>query len=313
MRSQPIRSPAPVGAMLMNPNKMSEALPSLAPVLKQDRREPAGAGGLLHTLPAAQWHALGDLVRRQQPALSAPRPGAPGLCVVCRGPSRRRSARCYQCDLHLQCAHGELADVVVPVAFAVKGGQHARQLWRYKSPHADAGSAGAAAANLLALLLVFLRDHGACVARAAGQSGRAWPAGPGLADQSAWPAWPTHVAVVPTARRPGLHPLRALIAPYLNCAWADLAAAPGGQQERDLDPARFCAARIPGARVLLLDDTWTSGASAQSAAMSLRRAGASSVAVVVLGRHVSPGDLSPAAAPFLPAVCAAHIGCAVAG
>ncbi len=297
MRSQPIRSPAPLGAMLMNPNKMSEPLPSLAPVLKQDRGERATAGTLLRPLPDAQWQELRELVRLQQPTLSAPYPGAPGLCAVCRGPSGRRSSRCYQCGLHRQCAQGQLADVVVPVAFAVKGGQHARQLWRYKSPHPGAAST-AAATNLLALLLVFLRDHGACVERATRAGG---------------PAWPTHVAVVPSARRPGPHPLRALIAPYLSCVWAELVARPGGQQERDLDPARFRAARVPGAQVLLLDDTWTSGASAQSAAMALRQGGAGSVAVVVLGRHVGADDLRQRVLPFAPEVCAAHYGCGVAG
>jgi adenine/guanine phosphoribosyltransferase-like PRPP-binding protein len=38
--------------------------------------------------------------------------------------------------------------------------------------------------------------------------------------------------------------------------------------------------------ILLLDDTWTSGGTAQSAAVALKRASARSVAVVVLGRHV---------------------------
>jgi orotate phosphoribosyltransferase len=39
---------------------------------------------------------------------------------------------------------------------------------------------------------------------------------------------------------------------------------------------------------LLLDDTWTTGASAQSAALALRRAGARSIVTVVLGRHINP-------------------------
>jgi orotate phosphoribosyltransferase len=43
---------------------------------------------------------------------------------------------------------------------------------------------------------------------------------------------------------------------------------------------------LTGASILLLDDTWTSGGTAQSAAVALKRAGARSVAVVVLGRHV---------------------------
>jgi adenine/guanine phosphoribosyltransferase-like PRPP-binding protein len=43
---------------------------------------------------------------------------------------------------------------------------------------------------------------------------------------------------------------------------------------------------------LLLDDTWTSGGTAQSAAVALKQAGARSVAVVVLGRHLPPAPVT---------------------
>jgi len=181
---------------------------------------------------------------------------------------------------------------VLPVAYSPKGGLLARHLRLYKSDP-DATGRAAAAELLLALLLVFLRDHGAC----------AWGAGRS--------AEPTHVAVVPMARgRPGEHPLRALIAPYLTWRWADLAAQPD-ERQRDLDPRRFSAQPVPGGRVLLLDDTWTTGASAQSAAMALRRAGARSVTVVVGGRHLRPDqvgllELSAAIAPFSTDTCAEH-------
>src|ERR1022692_1552215 len=262
------------------------------------------------------WRELRDLVQPQVPLLSAPRPGLRGLCGVCHGPAAAGSARCFQCDLHSQCAPGSLADTVVPVAFAIKGGPHARSLWQYKSgqsraarraaggaasPAAEVGlnlacgvasgpAAAVAARQLLALLLVFLHDHGRCVWRAAGSTGG-----------------PTHLAVVPTARgRPGPHPLRALISPYVTAPWAELSVLPGGHPVRELDPDRFAAAPLPGARVLLVDDTWTTGATAQSAAMALRRAGASSVAIVVLGRHDRDGG--PLARPFRPQLCPVHPG-----
>jgi hypothetical protein len=200
---------------------------------------------------------------------------------------------------------------VVPIAFAIKGGPHAMRLWQYKSISAPAiqviggpaEGADEAAALLRALLLVFLRDHGQCGWREAGMT---WP--------------PTHLAVVPSARgRIGVHPLRALIGPYLNCRWTELSARTDYHQVRELDPDRFWAAPVPGGRVLLLDDTWTTGASAQSAAMALRREGASSIATVVLGRHINPefeslwetGPGPPHAfllenMPFLPDSCAVH-------
>ena len=39
--------------------------------------------------------------------------------------------------------------------------------------------------------------------------------------------------------------------------------------------------------MLLIDDTWTTGASAQSAAAALKQAGAATVAAVVIGRHLN--------------------------
>ena len=219
----------------------------------------------------------------------------PPLCATCRGPAWPASSRCYQCALHAECLSGLLPDVVVPIAYAAKGGAHARNLWLYKS--AEPGAAAAAAA-LRALLVIFLHDHGPCAWRRAGMT-----------------APPTHMAMVPSGRgRPGPHPLWSLVAPFLAMPWAALSLQSRDDQEvRDLDPDRFTAHRVPGARVVLLDDTWTSGASAASATAALKLAGARSVAVIVLGRHVAaapwpPGAaaFSPAALPFRPALCAVH-------
>jgi hypothetical protein len=84
--------------------------------------------------------------------------------------------------------------------------------------------------------------------------------------------------------------LQLLVRGCLALLWAALAARPGGDTwARMLDPGRFRVPRpLTGAAVLLLDDTWTSGGTAQSAAVALKRAGARSVAVVVLGRHLPP-------------------------
>lgn len=279
MPSQPIARQRPLGGAQRNPGKMSEALPSVAVVVNE-------------RIPARDtWRELRRQVLAAAPSLNAPQPGAAGLCRVCRGPAGRSRARCFQCELHRQCGGDSLADVVLPAVFAPKGTLIARYLWQYKSQGSSAEVAAAKTA-LLALLLVFLRDHGACGWRSAG-FGR-----------------PSHVAVVPTARgRPGAHPLRRLITPYLGWPWAELAARPD-QRERDLDPDRFDAAPVLDARVLLVDDTWTTGASAQSAAMALRRAGARSVATVVIGRHVGPSALDLAAMPFRMESCAVHAAAA---
>ena len=225
-----------------------------------------------------RWDPLRAAAARQRPGLRAPLPAGPGCCAVCRGPAQPGFLRCFQCAQHRRSAAGMLADLVVPVSYAVAGTSYARALWQYKSDVADRDAARAA---LRAMLLVFLRDHGPCVRARAGM------------------AAPIHVAVVPSGRgRPGAHPLRTLVEPYLALPWADLLIrtaepVPG----RDLHPGRLRApGQLSGAAVLLLDDTWTSGSSAQSAAIALKLAGAGRVAVVTLGRHVNPRD--PAAAPL---------------
>jgi hypothetical protein len=236
----------------------------------------------------ACWEALRARVR-QAPALYQPRASA--CCRVCRGPAGPGFGCCYQCAQHVQLGEGLLADTVVPVSYAVRGTPFAEILWRYKAE-------GASPEALLALLLVFLHDHATCIWRQAGMSGPDGTSGP------------DRVAVVPSGcGRPGAHPLLQLISPYLRLPLARLDMQPG-EQGRDLNADRFRAAGTAGAQVLLLDDTWVSGASAQSAAVALKRAGAAKVAIVVLGRHLNPAEpraRALAARPFDMATCAIHL------
>jgi hypothetical protein len=208
-------------------------------------------------------------------------------CRTCRGPVQAGFARCYQCDLaHARCG-GLLADVVAPVAYAVKGGRLASDLWRYKSVAAGATEAGT---RLAAMLAVYLRGHGDQVWRAAGMA-----VGPELA------------AIVPSGQgRPGPHPLLGIVASCVDVPIVPLSVAPGAAaRARGLADGvavgwLTVGGAVAGADVLLVDDTWVSGASAQSAAAALKAAGARRVALVVIGRHVDPAD--PRSAEFVRAL-----------
>src|SRR6266568_430069 len=243
---------------------------------------PASTPANVHSPKSDAWRIL----RRRlllYPLEPPVRPGiCPEICRVCRGPARPGFARCFQCAQHDLLGRGLLADAVAPVSYAVKGSPFAADLWRYKSWRAPSA---AARTSLLALLLVFLHDHGGCVWRHAGM-----------------PA-PGRLAVVPAGGgRPGPHPLLELSAPFVRLPVTGLVIRPG-QQGRDPNADRYQAERnAAGASVLLLDDSWVSGASAQSAAAALKRAGARHVAVVVLGRHVDPADRlgGPFAARLVP-------------
>jgi hypothetical protein len=263
----------------------------------------------------AGWDRLRLRLQSAAPPLYQPAPRRAGStaadCEVCRGPVRPGFARCYQCHRHALVGPALLADAVVPISYAIKGTPFADHLWRYKSVPVPSSSAPLSAPaptaaalptpawareSVLALLLAFLTDHGPCVWQRAGMPP------------------PGRLAVVPTgAGRPGPHPLLRLVSPYLRLPGCSLALRPG-RQGRDLDLDRFqVLARPAGASVLLLDDTWVSGASAQSAAAALKLAGARHVAVVVLGRHVNPDDAASApllaglaAARYDPSACAVH-------
>lgn len=223
----------------------------------------------------------------QPQGVSRPGPGERLACRVCRGPVTVPGfARCYQCDLHLRQAGSLLADAVMPVAYAVKGGPLASDLWRYK-----AGDA-AAADRVRARLRDFLRDHSDCAWRAAGM---ATP--------------PTRVAVVPSGQgRPGAHPLAAIAGELVGLPLVRLSPGPNAVargREIGIGLLRVIDV-VAGENVLLIDDTWVSGGSAQSAAVALKRAGADKVAVVVAGRHVDPADRRAGALAASAAVAPGH-------
>jgi hypothetical protein len=166
-----------------------------------------------------------------------------------------------------------LADAVTPIGYAVKGGQLSDDLRRYKS---GGEGAAAATARLRPMLSRFLCDHGDCLWRAAGMAG-----GPAVA------------AVVPSGQgRPGAHPLLDVVRSCVDLPVAGLSVRPhGAARGRGVSAGWLrVSGQVAGEDVLLVDDTWVSGGSVQSAAIALKLAGAARVAAVVLGRHLDPAD-----------------------
>jgi hypothetical protein len=131
-----------------------------------------------------------------------------------------------------------------------------------------------------ALFAGFLSPHARCLAAAVGG--------------------PCEVVLpVPSTARPSGSPLAGVDGLASACArlgdWSPgllaRAEAPVGHMRPDLRAFAVPPARSPdvaGRRALLLDDTYVSGARAQSAAAALRRAGARSVVVVAAGRVLRP-------------------------
>jgi hypothetical protein len=217
-----------------------------------------------------------------------PDPG-PGVCRICRGPAAAGHAVCFSCRLVARRL-GRPSAPVVPARLCPLPGPLYTVLLGYKeSPVAEARLRFCTIVR--ALLRAFL----------VGDAGRLELAVGGPIDV---------VALVPSTHRPGPAPLALVdglageVTGALPAArWAPALLRRGGQPggwppvaHMRPDATAFTVpppdrTALRGARVLLLDDTYVSGARAQSAAAALQRAGAHTV-IGPLGRVLRPGRVA---------------------
>src|SRR5436309_11006156 len=197
------------------------------------------------------------------------------------GPRRGRGVcdRCFNLtdgyDRCYSCAHlPAMLDAVAPLSYSVAHEQLHHALASYKRLSGDV--ARRLGAELAAVLWRFLVAHEDCVANAAGT--RAFEL----------------VATVPSGNRDRdeHHPLRwvvgELAGPTRERYERLLRRSPVEVEAREFDPDKFTATRrLDGESVLLVDDTWTTGANAQSAAAAAKAAGAGRVGAVIIGRHLN--------------------------
>jgi predicted amidophosphoribosyltransferase len=207
----------------------------------------------------------------------------PDVCPICRGWRRPGYGVCFSCALVMgQVSHPSRAVSVISI-YRPGGAMH-RALSQYKN---GPPTVRRTLAERLGALL----------------SRHLWREGPGLAP-GGW----DHIAVVPsTTGRVGPHPLEEVLGGVEWLAgqvWSGLLG-PGPDAERcghrqagdqafrltvaegyPGGPARSYP--LQGRRILLVEDTWTTGARAQSAASHLALAGAEVLGPVVIGRIVTP-------------------------
>ena len=196
-----------------------------------------------------------------------PRAG-PAVCEICFDLTDGHS-RCYGCANTQQWL-----DAVVPISYSIGHEQlhHALACYKRQPPEI----AHRFQLELAAVLWRYLAGHEACLARTAETDGF------------------EIVTTVPSSSeaRDEVHPLQRiageLVAPtrdrYERLLRRSSALAP----PRTLSLEKFKTARnLHHQSVLLIDDTWTTGANAQSAAATLKMAGAGTVAAIVIGRHLN--------------------------
>jgi predicted amidophosphoribosyltransferase len=199
-------------------------------------------------------------------------PAGPGICAVCKTFIEDAYPRCYACGIR----NPDHLDVVVPITYSEHLGQMHHVLRQYKEP-GPADPRRYAAVRLTAILWRFLEAHEHCLAQAAGIDGF------------------DLVTVVPSSdqARDNKNALRVMVEGcgpikqrFVRALQPTGKPPPGA---RDFDAARYQpTATFTARRVLLIDDTWTTGGHAQSAAYTLKAAGAASVTLAVIGRHVRP-------------------------
>jgi hypothetical protein len=205
-------------------------------------------------------------------------PPGRGVCAVCWREAHPDFRLCYQCNEARNEFRRGLADVVVPIALAVKREQLAHELWHYKYD-VDPSVRAQLTMRLGAVLWRFLSQHEKHIAEAVGM-----------------PEFGIVTTVPGTREREGNHPLERMVGtlvgqtkdryePLLTLGQG------GGAPSHTLAADRYRATRAlrDDPAVLLIDDTWTTGGNAQSAALALRAAGAAKVAIMVIGRHFDRG------------------------
>ena len=197
-------------------------------------------------------------------------------CQICATPVGPRYDLCRRCDQDRYRFCEELADLVVPVCYGIKGEQSGFQMYSYEDlVTPDPRSR----IRLSMLLLSTLGLHGDCLEDALNQEVDRW-------------------AIVPSTRpdRPGEHPLRVVARQTgLDRRFPEIELAPRSDvllDERVTSASRFAvtAGNVQGRHVLLIEDTWTSGTKCQSAALTLRHAGAATVTILAVARWLRPTE-----------------------
>lgn len=198
-------------------------------------------------------------------------PPGRGVCAVCKSVVLQEWELCYQCGQQRRTL-SHTADVVAPIALAVKREQWAHELSSYKNS-ANPTARRTMTIGLSAVTWRWLDGHERCLAVHAGVDGF------------------TRVTAIPSTRGRTDHPLprmlREIIKPtsgrYVELLVPSAAYSAGSREAHD--DRYLVSKRLGGEPVIVVDDQWTSGGHAQSAAAALKLAGSGPVAAVVLGRH----------------------------
>lgn len=229
---------------------------------------------------------VGSLLRELQPELGQVQPrGQDWVCAYCLGPTNYPPHRsCYACGrLRGSGAPIGLLNSVVPISVALNPGRWYRKLSTYKQGNPRFR------AHLAALVWRFYKTHRERLEDIAGgpislvtpvpsKKGRMYPDQPLQQALSA------------------IKPFSGLVAHTLT-----FVAAPGVDFRRDFYPDCFDPGprSVSGERVLLVEDSWVTGATAVAAAGALLDRGADSVVILPIARIIDHSFWTGKGHPYL--------------
>lgn len=197
------------------------------------------------------------------------------VCRICHSTVGGTYAVCYQCHEAGRVLGSSTADLTAFVSMAPVGEQFAHELLTYKKPTVGADERQKMTVGLAAVLWKWLGLHKQCMTRRLG-----------IQDFDA-------ITTVPSTSGRTAHPLPTVVSGVVvgsDAKYADLLEL----ARTDLEPHTHAAdrfrakRRLGGKSVLIIDDTWTAGANAQSASAAVKAVGASTVAVLAIGQWYTP-------------------------
>jgi len=199
-------------------------------------------------------------------------PVGPGVCDVCHGAPGTGWSTCYSCSQSISQVSAP-ARLVVPISLYRIPSQLHHVLRNYKDGR-DPVTRVVFQFQIAALLARFLNDHGDCIRTAADTE------------------WDVITTIPSSGDRAGPHPLESTLRKSRTLVrQLDSLLVPGpvkAGHNRASDRGFTVTSTVQDRSVLLVDDTFTTGARAQSAASALQQAGARVVAIVPVGRVINP-------------------------
>lgn len=201
------------------------------------------------------------------------------VCPTCGGPKRDSTSLCYSCTSLRQQAEALgvahlMADRVRIANYAIKFDQMYRVMDGYKRNRPE--SKEDYCETLKYVLGDALVVHWSCLTH--------------TSDGVMPSAWATIPSTTTSERYGQPHPLNGLVSPMLNKTIPEVKLLANEQKHRAIATSTFS---LDGSysdetlrHVLLIDDTWTSGGTAESASIMLKQSGAQRVTIYCLARII---------------------------